>query len=185
MAVSREEMQSLYDEGYTLQQIAEQYGVSRQRIGQIIGPQRKNAHNGGRRRAALLEERRPAFDRIISGESTLKIEADDLGLTPDYLRGYFDANGLHIPTQYELSPKHGTVYRYQRGCRCAQCKKAQRALRAARKGREPPTHGHSGYTNFACRCDICRAAGSKANREAREKRPRRQEESGERPRRDH
>lgn len=179
------EMQALYDEGYTLQQVAEHYGVSRQRIGQILGPQRKNAHNGGRRRAAVLEERRPAFARIIAGESTLEQEAERFGITRGYLRGYLDANGMHIPTQYDLAPKHGTRYRYNRGCHCRRCTKAMRDSQRSLRDREPPNHGRSGYTNYACRCDICRAAGSQANRENRERRLRRQEENGERRSRAH
>ena len=171
-------MQALYDEGYTFEQIGEQYGVSRQRIGQIIGPQRENAHNGGRRKAALLKVRKAAFDRIMAEKSTLKKEAEKFGVTEKHLRHYLDENGMHVPSQFDRAPKHGTVYRYQQGCKCNLCRQASRDQRARMRSKaEPPTHGLSGYTNYGCMCDVCRAAGSQNNRDQAEKRRRREEKS--------
>ena len=174
-------MKRLYlEEGLTLQAISEQYGVSRQRVGQILGPQRKNAHYGKRLRTqALLNVRRPAFERIMAGESTPAEEAEKIGITVGTLREFLDANGMHIPTQFETSPKHGTSYRYSHdGCRCPKCKRGMRERRARMKERGPRVHGTaSAYRNYGCRCDECRAAGSVDNRASREKRLRRQEEA--------
>jgi hypothetical protein len=74
-------------------------------------------------------------------------------------------------TCYEPPPVHGRS-RYQRsGCRCEVCvaayyadTAAQKAKRAANQDRAP--HGTaSGYTNWRCRCDPCKAAGARQNAE--------------------
>ena len=39
-----------------------------------------------------------------------------------------------------------------------------RKIRARRRGAEPPSHGLNGYTKYACRCDVCRAANTAAAR---------------------
>lgn len=72
---------------------------------------------------------------------------------------------------------HGAFKNYQAGCRCERCREAnrvrhaaQRADRRARGGLPPgdSRHGtHTGYTNWCCRCDPCRAAGSDLNRRTR------------------
>lgn len=61
-------------------------------------------------------------------------------------------------------PEHGTVSRYNGGCRCDECREALRLYMASLKGRPAPSHGLSGYTNYGCRCDICRAAHSERMR---------------------
>lgn len=82
--------------------------------------------------------------------------------------------------------KHG-YGPYTRGCRCDTCRQAAREYRAAwrlpqqlklrearRTGKDHEVvgikHGLSGYTNYSCRCQECRAA--KADADA--KRPTRQ-----------
>jgi hypothetical protein len=56
----------------------------------------------------------------------------------------------------------GTIKEYRAGCRCAECRKANNAMQLAWRtknlGRDPMTipHGSYGYTNYGCRCDICR-----------------------------
>ncbi|MGH7426528.1 MAG: hypothetical protein ACREJP_10245 [Candidatus Methylomirabilales bacterium] len=51
---------------------------------------------------------------------------------------------------------------YSQGCRCEDCRGYNRRnvedWRAKVKGKEPPKHGRSGYTNYACRCEVCRKA---------------------------
>lgn len=80
-----------------------------------------------------------------------------------------------IPTGYKPTAKHGTTYKYKRGCRCEIChseeRKRQRDFRAAREhkmlsGQKDFTHGASGYTNWGCRCDICTKAHTKKCRPA-------------------
>jgi hypothetical protein len=39
--------------------------------------------------------------------------------------------------------------------------------RAKVKGQEPPVHGHHGYANYGCRCEVCRAAVREYHREYR------------------
>lgn len=64
---------------------------------------------------------------------------------------------------------HGLASAYRAGCRCEPCTKAnsdflrdKRAERAQRPADEVP-HGLSGYKNWLCRCEICKAAGSVDN----------------------
>ena len=40
------------------------------------------------------------------------------------------------------------------------CRRANRDATRALKGKTPPTHGESGYMNYGCRCDVCKAAWS-------------------------
>ncbi len=63
---------------------------------------------------------------------------------------------------------HGTLARYRRGCHCAECTAAntayvrdQRNKREARvrAGATVPHGTASGYKNYGCRCEPCRAAG--------------------------
>lgn len=69
---------------------------------------------------------------------------------------------------------------YARGCRCDGCKAAnrevqrqikERRINKFREGkRKPRRHGVSGYSNWNCRCDVCRKAWSKYLRERRKAR---------------
>lgn len=69
--------------------------------------------------------------------------------------------------------RHGERAGYFRGCRCPECVAAntadqmvRRRKRAAdvRAGRrQPPSHGASGYFNWGCHCDVCKAAGRQSN----------------------
>lgn len=168
-------MQSMYDEGLTFREIAKEFGISKQRVSHLIGPQRKKAHYGGARKSLMLEERTAAFKRIQAGESMLAEEAERIGVTAKTLYQYLVDHKMLLPTKRTLSPKHGTTYRYGRGCHCEKCKQAVRDRRQRRKGKEPPRHGTiSGYVNYGCLCDECRAAGSANNRANREARLRRE-----------
>lgn len=59
---------------------------------------------------------------------------------------------------------------YSHGCRCDGCKLANREAQRAtkqrrveryRNGRRDIKHGVSGYSNWDCRCEVCRTAWSK------------------------
>lgn len=65
------------------------------------------------------------------------------------------------------TPLHGTSARYARGCRCSECRaEAARRVREWRHdvaGRTPPDTVHGtihGYSNWRCRCELCRHAKS-------------------------
>ena len=66
---------------------------------------------------------------------------------------------------------HGTCSAYTNGCRCDQCRRANATYQDSwrRKQRAIPAWAHgreSTYTNYACRCNLCKAANSEA-RQAR------------------
>lgn len=167
-------MAAAYAEGYTMDEIAREHGISRQRVHQIIQGSYERGHWGKRKKDELRERRLAAHARIVAGESTLEEEAEREGVKVVTLRGFFYELGLRLT---QPSPEHGTPYRYVRGCRCPECTEAIRARRVqwreGRKGREPPEHGESGYKNWGCRCDVCKAAGSASNRRWRLARQRR------------
>lgn len=168
-------MAAMYAEGHTLDDIAREYGISRQRVQQIIAGTYERAHWGKRKQDARVERRRAAHARIVAGESTVEAEAQAEGIEPISLLSSFYELGLRLTP---LSPEHGTAYRYNRGCRCADCTQAikEQRLRAkeSRYGREPPAHGtESAYKNWGCRCDACKVAGAESNRRSRLARQRR------------
>ena len=157
------EMARLYaEEGLSYAQIGERYGISRQRVHQILRPFGLTPHWGKRRARERLDVITAAYERVLAGES-LTVLADELGYANgESLRNTFLALGLHMPRS---SPEHGTRYRYDEGCRCDACIVAMRAYKQAQSEREPPEHGVSGYFNFACRCQVCTEAGRRYQRQ--------------------
>ncbi len=56
-------------------------------------------------------------------------------------------------------------------CRCASCVQANREWHRTLAGREPAQHGtYNAYTNYRCRCNLCKKAGSIENYAARQRR---------------
>lgn len=53
---------------------------------------------------------------------------------------------------------HGTRSRYLSGCSCDACRAANRDYMRSLKGKPPPNHNNSGYSNYGCRCQICKDA---------------------------
>lgn len=55
---------------------------------------------------------------------------------------------------------------YKSGCRCPACTEAQRVKQnglvaeLAARPRDQVPHGRYGYSNWSCRCEVCRAAWS-------------------------
>jgi hypothetical protein len=74
---------------------------------------------------------------------------------------------------------HGIRATYTGGCRCAPCTEAQRAWHEefrhelAARPRDAVPHGGSGYLNWSCRCEVCKAAGREHNARTRARRARR------------
>jgi hypothetical protein len=161
------EMLEMYLEGYTLQEVGQHYGISRERVRQIIVKRSSDRHYGARKRMLMNERVRKAYEAMQNG-STMEAEAEKLGLMPKSLYSRFLAQGMTLRPK---SPLHGTVYRYQKGCRCDECKKGNRVYRLRFREMEPPEHGsYSSYSNYHCRCDACRAAASEYNRRVRGRR---------------
>lgn len=152
------------DEGYTMSQIGDHFGISRQRVHQIIGTQGEDAHYGIRMQQERKERLLQAYERMKDG-STAQAEADRLGIT----RGsfYVGLNRLGIRLAPE-SPEHGTLYRYRKGCHCEECRAANAAAKRQRYARGPNVHGTaSAYQNYGCRCPECKRAARQARRERR------------------
>ena len=66
---------------------------------------------------------------------------------------------------------HGHESTYAVGCRCVDCTEAHarctarwraKAKDRALSGSPDVPHGRGGYTNWSCRCDVCKKAGSAA-----------------------
>lgn len=165
------EMVVMYDyEKKTLQEIADHFNITRQRVQQIIAPWVEEAHYGAGKREATRERLVDSHSRILKKESTLAEEAKKFGLLPASLREKLRRAGMKFPTE-RRSELHGSRYRYQRGCRCDECREAMRVAHRELKKREAPNHGTvSGYVNYACRCDPCRMAGAEDNRRRKERR---------------
>jgi AraC-like DNA-binding protein len=168
-----EEMRNLYaNERLTYSEIGERFGLSRQRVQQILAPFDLEPHGGSRKRIQQDERLRLAFARIEAGESTTVEEALKLGYkTQHTLRGAFHRLGLH--RSEKPLPEHGTYARYaskKDPCRCDLCMEAGREQRNKRRGREPPEHGtNASYRNYGCHCDLCRAAARKYEKELRDR----------------
>lgn len=147
--------------GLSYAQIAEEYGLTRQRVGQLLGPL-KLAEEKEQRSSVVREQRlRDVYHRIMAGEVTLERAAADLGYASgSSLRSVLYLLGMRVVLDKE--PPHGTVERYRSRkwkCRCEACRRANSEAHAAYKEQEAPNHGtYSGYVNYSCRCQACKEA---------------------------
>lgn len=161
------EMARMYaEERLSLREIAEHFGISRQRVHQIIQPFGLEPHYGRRtqtEREAILVA---AHARIQNGELTVSEAAEELGYaSAASLRSVLRELGLLVPRR---RVEHGTRRRYDEGCHCDLCTEAMRAYKQDLAEREPPEHGTvSGYVNYRCRCPECTRAASAYQRELR------------------
>lgn len=159
-------MARLYvEEGLTYQQIAERYGITRQRVHFLLGKLDLAKHRGARQRVERTQTLKDAHARITEGTSSVREEAERLGYSsPDSFRSMIWRMGLHVPRQAVEAP-HGTRQRYSRGCHCGECKEANRQYMQSLKGKEAPNHGTvSGYENYECRCQACKEAAREDRR---------------------
>lgn len=153
------EMARLYaEERLTLQEIADRYNLSRERVRQLIEPFGIKPLGGKRKREEREHELRATHARIMSGETTTAAEAERLGYAkPKYLRMAFWRLGLKL-----RKPGMGEAARAER--------EAERK-RLARATGKPKKHGTvSGYKNFGCHCPRCRAANRKHENKLRRSR---------------
>lgn len=172
------EMARLYvEQGMSYSQIAEQFDLTKQRVGQLLGPLGLQQY---RRQAAIerVQLLRDAYSRIVAQRSTLKEEAEKLGYkNARSLRAALYDLDMRVVLGYE-TPPHGTVARYRSrrwACRCVECRRANREKCNELKGKEPPRHGYSGYVNYECRCQVCKEEYRLAVRAQRSAKRRRKE----------
>lgn len=155
------EMARLYvEQGLTLQEIGDRYGITRERVRQLIKPFGLEGHYGRRKREERVRMLMEAYARIESGESTSLEEAKRLGYSS---RTTFAGaiNGLGLKLRKPIpEEEHGTSRKYHKGCRCDECRRAHREdLYAWRERRGVKEHGlASSYVNYGCRCPACREA---------------------------
>ncbi len=142
------------EEGLTLQEIADQESLSRERVRQLIAPFGLQKHSGRRKREERESELREAYSKIMAGETTTAVEAERLGYAkPKYLYPAFWRLGLKL---------------HRPAMEAAERRKRARNRFLARVQRGPKKHGNvSAYKNFGCRCPRCRAANRKYERDLR------------------
>jgi len=172
------EMARLYVEsGLSYSQIAEQFDLTKQRVGQLLGPLGLQQY---RRQASIerVQLLRDAYDRIMRKETTLEEEAPKLGYkTARSLRAALYDLDMRVVLEHK-PPPHGSVARYRSrrwACRCPECRRANREKGNELKGKEPPHHGYSGYVNYECRCPTCKEEYRLAVRAQRSAKRRRKE----------
>lgn len=166
------EMGLLYSRGLTLQEIADQYGVSRQRVYQIIEPFGLTSHYGKRKQDERVRRLTEACARIRTGDSTSSEEAERLGYaSAGTLRGALNELGLRLREEWQAAD-HGTVRRYRQGCKCDECRRAHREdLYASRQNHVITEHGlATNYVNYGCRCPGCKEAVRIQRRDAKARR---------------
>lgn len=108
----------------SLGEVGEQFGLSKERVRQILIEQGiTDRHSESERGRKLKEETKIAHERVLTGEGTVKTEADHLCITPSALQKRFWILGLRTPRQ---EAEHGTRSRYvgPHRCRCDLCRKA-------------------------------------------------------------
>lgn len=166
MTDRQQEMARLYSEEHlTYAEIADRFGVTKQRVGQVLGPLSLSKGEAQRRLVMRHQELRDAHARITEGVYSASQEAEKLGYGKvEYMKEAMRKLGLKFPPRPRPA-KHGEHLRYKRGCRCAKCTKANREYARSLKGTEPPAHGtESAYINYGCRCTPCTRARSAAER---------------------
>ena len=137
------EMARLYvEERLSYAQIAERYGITRQRVGHLLKPLGLARDLTPQRREDREKELRKASERIEKGKATASQEAERLGYANvTSFRSQLARLGLkpHYPRP---TPKHGTVARYRSGCHCWRCRNANaEVVREAYKERTSTPEG--------------------------------------------
>lgn len=152
--------------GETYRAIADDFGVSRQRIQQIA----KRLGVKSRNRSLLLEDRKSLWEKWFSEGFSISEIAEMEGITSNTVRNYCRIRGIEVPKKKLKKYTHGERMCYINGCRCDKCTEANRLEHLKRLKSPTPSHGESGYRNYGCRCDICKAGHSESEREYRKRR---------------
>lgn len=143
--------------GDTLQAIANDWGVTRERVRQVVGPDSP-------RRYRLRQE---DLEYHATFPNLTAIEISNLSGYKHVQTKKLKALGWTPPPKPD--PEHGTRARYMKlKCRCEECRAAvkhQRDEWLSRVRGNPPMHGTAnGYFNYRCRCEECKKAGSEKNK---------------------
>lgn len=129
-------MAEQYKSGETLQQIGDEYGISRERVRQILAKHGVKRSQGGQARA--LADRLAEGVRLYKQGISLRAAAKSVGTSQENLGNEIDRLGIRrevIP----LFKQHGTVQCYAQGpdgnggCRCPECRKANTDYRRSRR----------------------------------------------------
>ncbi len=154
---------SLADCGASRQDIAEAFGVSRERVRQVIGN-----HGGAVKPDPLRVVRMVRTDRTIRGWRTLALRS---GHPLTTLRPMLVTLGLDAPIGRLLRWRKRAMWRGKRkheGDYAQRRKAARLAMQARARANGTIPHGTpSGYGNYRCRCDACRAAWTPYSRRVR------------------
>jgi hypothetical protein len=95
--------------------------------------------------------------------------ASEAGVSTRTIQRWAAQEGVKSGWQPPILRDHGTAACYIRGCRRDECveanRQANREVKARRverfkKGKVTIRHGVSGYSNWDCRCGVCRNAWS-------------------------
>lgn len=111
-------MKSLYDSGLTLRAVGNKYGVSRERVRQIIGNVGQREYNT--RKKAFLKDSIGQITEMWEQGSKFTEIAAWFKVSPHWIYS------LRLPANY-LHDQHGTLQCYRRGCKCESCLEANNA----------------------------------------------------------
>lgn len=154
------EMVRRFDAGETLQSIGDDYGITRERVRQIV----KKA--GSIERQKLFALKRQGVATWIKLGATVEEVAARYGVPDVTIRRWMYQEGVRIPPKPWTHGINGYTWRK---CRCSICRGANalraqetRAKRLLRYGDKIPSfvvHGKpSTYGNWRCRCELCKEA---------------------------
>lgn len=124
---------------------------------------------------------RPPLEEVLEvyAESGASVAAEFAGVSKRTVQRWAAANKIESGYEPTWTVPCPSPAAYNRGCRCDGCVQANRELQREikarriarfRAGKTKIKHGVSGYSNWDCRCDKCRAAWSKYLRERRKAR---------------
>lgn len=152
------------EEGATMQSIGNAAGISRERVRQIVGPFVPRISKVRQSKLYIHFMAHPEY-------SVLELSK---------LAGYRVAQYKKLRAmgwkRTFVAHEHGSVGRYQWGCRCHICKMNMRFLQRVytiKRAANVPERMHgtnNGYSNYRCHCEPCLEAGKLYQREGARRR---------------